>query len=59
MLTDMGTWGGKPTYLTTDHLTIQEGWWEIAQAVTKYQIKVRGPGHPCVNPLTQQPFRFD
>ena len=38
---------------------IQEGWQEIAQAITEYQMKVRGPGHPHVNPLTPQPFRFN
>ena len=27
--------------------------------MTEHQIKVRGPGHPCVNPSTPQPFRFD
>ena len=59
MLTGAGTWVGKPAYLATDPLTIQECWQEIAQAVTKCQIKARGPGHPCMNPLTSQPFRFD
>ena len=53
------SWVCKPAYLATDPLTIQEGWQEIAQAITKCQIKVRGPGHPCMNPLTPQPFRFD
>ena len=46
MLTGAGMWVGKPAYLATDPLTIQEGWWEIAQAVTKCQIKARGPGNP-------------
>ena len=59
LLTGVGTWVGKPAYLAADPLTIQEGWWEIAQAVTKCQIKVRGPGHPHVNLLTPQLFRFD
>ena len=59
MLTGVGTWVGKPAYLATDPLTIQEGWWEIALAVTKCQIKVRGPRHPHVNLSTPQPFRFD
>ena len=59
MLTGVGTWIGKPAYLAADPLTIQEGWWEIAWAITKCQIKVRGPGHPCVNLSTSQPFRFD
>ena len=46
MLTGVGTWVGKPAYLAADPLTIQEGWWEIAQAITKCWIKARGPGHP-------------
>ena len=49
---------GKPAYLATDPLTTQEGRWEIAKAVTQCQIKVRGPGYPCVNLSTPQPFRF-
>ena len=59
MLTGVSTWVGKPAYLAVDPLTIPEGWWVIAQAVTKCWIKVRGPGHPHVNLLTPQPFRFD
>ena len=50
MLTGVGTWVGKPAYLATDPLTLQEGQWEIAQAITKCWIKARGPRHPCVNP---------
>ena len=34
LLTGSGTWVGKPTYLAADPLIIQEGQWEIAQAVT-------------------------
>ena len=59
VLTGAGTWVCKPAYLAIDPLTIQEAQWEIAQAITECQIKVRGPGHPCVNPLSPQPFRFD
>ena len=59
MLTGAGTWVGKPAYFATDPLTIQEGQQEVDQAITKCQIKVRGPGHPYVNPLTPQSFRFD
>ena len=40
-------------------MTIQEGPQAIAQAITDHQVKTRGPGHPCVNLLAQQPFRFD
>ena len=59
VLTGAGTWVAKPAYLAADPLTIQEGWWEITWAVTESQIKARGPGHPCVNLLTPQLFRFD
>ena len=43
VLTGVGTWVGNPVYLAADPLTIQEGWQEIARAMTKCQIKVRGP----------------
>ena len=59
MLAGVGTWVGKAAYLAAEPLTIQEGWWEIAQAITECGIKVRGPGCPRVYPLTPQPFRFD
>ena len=59
LLTWAGTWVGKLAYLATDPMTIQEGWWAITQAVTDCWVKVRRPGHPHVNPLAQQPFRFD
>ena len=59
MLTGAGTWVGKPAYLAANPLTIQKGWQEIGQAITKCQIKASGPGHPCMNPLTPQPFKFN
>ena len=59
VLTGVGTSVGKPAYFAADPLSIQEGQWEIAWGITKCQIKVRGPGHPCVNSSTPQPFRFD
>ena len=59
LLTGAGTWVGKPAYLATDPMTIQEGQWAIAQSITDCWVKVRGLGHPHVNLLTQQPFRFD
>ena len=40
-------------------MIIQEGHWAILQAITDCLVKARGPGHPHVNLLTQQPFRFD
>ena len=57
--TGAGTWVGKLAYLTTDPMTIQEGKRAIAQAVLDNRVKVRGPRHPCVNLLAQQPFRFN
>ena len=59
LLTGAGMWVGKLAYLAADPMTIQEGRWAIAQAIMNHQVKVRGPGHPCVNPLAQPPFRFD
>ena len=59
LLTRAGMWVGKPAYLAADPMKIQEGQQEIAQALTDHQVKVRGPGCPCLNLLTQQPFRFD
>ena len=59
LLTGAGTWVGKLAYLTADPMTIQEGRQAIAQAIMDCQVKARGPGCPSVNPLAQQPFRFD
>ena len=59
VLTGAGTWVGKPTYLATDPLTVQEGWQMITQAVTECWIKARGPGHQHINLSALQPFRFD
>ena len=52
-------WVGKLAYLTADPMTIQEGKRAIAQAVMDWQVKARGPGHPHVNLLAQQPFQFN
>ena len=38
MLTGVGTWVAKPAHLAADPLTIQEGWREIAQAITECWI---------------------
>ena len=59
LLTGAGMWVWKSTYLTTDPMTIQEGRWAIAQAVTDCQVKAWGPRHPHINLLAQKPFRFD
>ena len=59
LLTGASTWVGKSAYLTTDPVTIQEGNRAIAQAVSDNRVKVRGPRHPRVNLLAQQPFQFN
>ena len=59
LLTGAGMWVGKSAYLAADPMTTQEGRQAIAQAIMDCQVKVKGPGHPCVNPLAQPPFRFD
>ena len=59
LLTGAGTWVGKLVYLAADPMMIQEGKRAIAQAVSDNQVKVRGPGHPHVNLLAQQPFQFN
>ena len=41
LLTGVGTWVGKLAYLATDLMTIQEGRWAIAQAVTDCWVKAR------------------
>ena len=58
LLTGAGTWIGKSAYLTANPMTIQEGKRAIAQAVSDNRVKARGPGHPHVNLLAQQPFWF-
>ena len=59
LLMGAGTWVGKSAYLTTDPMTLQEGKRFITQAVSDHRVKARGPGCPRVNPLAQQPFRFN
>ena len=59
LLTRVGTWVGKPAYLSTNPMSIQEGQQAIAQAITDHHVKVWGPECPPVNPPAQQPFRFD
>ena len=59
LLTGAGMWVGKSAYLTADPMTIQKGRRAIAQAISYNRVKARGPGHPQVNPLAQQPFKFN
>ena len=50
---------GKSAYLTANPMMLQEGKRAITQAVSDHRVKARGPGCPRVNPLAQQPFRFN
>ena len=59
ILTGAGTWVGKWAYLAADPVTIQEGKRAIAQAILDNRVKARGPRHPHVNPLAEQPFQFN
>ena len=59
LLTGAGMWVGKLAYLTVNPMTIQEGKRAIAQTVSDNRVKAKGPGHPCVNLLAQQPFWFN
>ena len=56
LLIGAGMWVGKLASLAAYPMTIQEGRRAIAQAISDCQVKVRGPGHPHVNPSAQQPF---
>ena len=55
LLTGADMWVGKLAYLTTDTMTIHEGWRAIAQAISDNRVKVRGPRHPHVNLLAHYP----
>ena len=59
LLTGAGRWVGKSAYLTANQMTIQEGRRATAQAISDNRVKARGPGHPRVNLLAQQPFKFN
>ena len=59
LLTGAGTWVGKLAYLTANPMMLQEGKRAITKAVLDHRVKARGPGFPRVNPLVQQPFRFN
>ena len=59
LLTGAGMWVVKLAYLATDPMTIQEGKRAIAKAILDHRVEVRGPAHPHVNPLAQQPFWFN
>ena len=55
LLTGAGTWVEKSAYLTADPMTIQEGRWAIAQAITDCQVKARGQNIPVLISLPNNP----
>ena len=59
LLTGAGTWVAKLAYLTANPMTLQEGKRAITQAISDHRVKARGPGCAQINPLAQQPFRFN
>ena len=59
LLTGAGTWVGNLAYLTANPVTTEESKRAIAQAVMDNRVKARGPGHPWVILLAQQPFNFN
>ena len=59
LLTGAGMLVGKLAYLTADPMKLQEGKRTITRAVSDHRVKARGPEHPQVNLLAQQPFRFN
>ena len=51
-------WVGKQAHLNTNPVSLGEGQWLIAQAITKQCIEPRGPRHPCSILSASLPFNF-
>ena len=51
-------WVGKQAHLNANPVSLDEGWWLITQAITKWCIKPRGPRHPCSIQAASLPFNF-
>ena len=58
MLSGTIRWVGKQAQLNANALSLREGWWLIAQAITGWCIEARGPGHHHSHPPVLLPFRF-
>ena len=58
MLSGAISWVGQQAQLNANPLSLWEGWWLIAQAITEQCIKARGPGHPHSDLLATLPFQF-
>ena len=57
-LSGVTAWVGKQASLSAKPISLGEGRWLIAQAITKGHIKPRGPGHPHSIPPVSMPFNF-
>ena len=51
-------WVDKQAHLNANPVSLGEGWWLITQAITKWYIKSRGPGHPQSIQPVSLPFNF-
>ena len=51
-------WVGKSAHLNTHPLSLQEGHWVIALAITDWWVKARGPGCPHSHQVIPKTFRF-
>ena len=52
------SWVGKQAQLNANPVSLGEGWQLIAQAITEWCIKPRGPRHPCSIPPASPLFSF-
>ena len=51
-------WVGKQAQISTKPISLGDGRWLIAQAITEGHIEPRGPGHPRSIPPASMPFNF-
>ena len=51
-------WVGKQAQLSAKPLSLGNGRWLIAQAITKWSVEARGPGCPHSIPPVSMPFSF-
>ena len=58
MLSGATSWVGKQAQLSAKSVSLGDGQWLIAQAITEGHIKPRGPGCPCSIPPVSTPFNF-
>ena len=56
MLSGTISWVGKQAQLNANALTLWEGWWLIAQAITEWHVEARGTGLSHTHPPVQPPF---